>query len=52
MMNPSRSRGALFLDFDGVLHPNLAAPQERFVRLPLLLEAIGDHPVDIVISSS
>ena len=52
MTNPSRSRGTLFLDFDGMLHPNLAAPQERFARLPLLLEAIGDHPADIVISSS
>ena len=42
----------LFLDFDGVLHPNLASPPQRFARMPMLLEAIGDDPVDIVISSS
>lgn len=52
MRDTSRTARTLFLDFDGVLHPNLAAPQQRFARLPLLVEAIGDHPVDIVISSS
>jgi hypothetical protein len=42
----------LFLDFDGVLHPNLAAPHQRFGRLPLLVEAIDQSSVEIVISSS
>jgi len=46
------SRPTLFLDFDGVLHPNLATPTQRFIRMPMLLEAIGDQTVEIVISSS
>ena len=45
-------RKTLFLDFDGVLHPNLAAPHQRFSRLPLLVEAIEQSSVEIVISSS
>ena len=42
----------LFLDFDGVLHPNLTPPPQRFSQLPLLVEAIGHSSVEIVISSS
>ena len=47
-----RSAKTIFLDFDGVLHPNLAAPHQRFSRLPLLVEAIEQSSVEIVISSS
>ena len=45
-------RQALFLDFDGVLHPNLAAPHERMCLMPLLAETLADADIDIVISSS
>ncbi len=43
---------ALFLDFDGVLHPNLSAPEQRFVRLPMLADALGESDVQIIVSSS
>lgn len=45
-------RRALFLDFDGVLHPNMAAPHQRFSRLPLLVQTLQGCEVEIVISSS
>lgn len=45
-------RKVLFLDFDGVLHPNLAAESGHFCRMPLLEAALRDHPVDVVVSSS
>lgn len=58
-MNPSsatphfeRPAPVLFLDFDGVLHPNLATPEQRFVRLPMLANALGDSEVQIIVSSS
>jgi len=37
-----RSASTLFLDFDGVLHPNLALPDQYFGRLPLLEQALGN----------
>ena len=42
----------LFLDFDGVLHPNNASPSEWFCRMPLLEAAVGTQVIQIVVSSS
>lgn len=42
----------LFLDFDGVLHPNLCAPEAWFTRSPLLEDALAHRELGIVISSS
>jgi len=44
----------LFLDFDGVLHPETTvASSELFCRLPLLQSVLDKHPeVEIVISST
>ena len=42
----------LFLDFDGVLHPNLSMPGQRMVKAPLLADALSGLDVLIVISSS
>jgi hypothetical protein len=42
----------LFLDFDGVLHPNHAQDHQLFVWAPLLADALEGCQVDIVISSS
>lgn len=42
----------LFLDFDGVLHPNHAEPGQLFGRAPLLADALQGCDVAIVISSS
>ncbi len=42
----------LFLDFDGVLHPNHAQDHQFFGRAPLLADALEGCQVDIVISSS
>ena len=42
----------IFLDFDGVLHPNHCDPQHYFCRLPMLSEALAFAKVKIVISSS
>lgn len=42
----------LFLDFDGVLHPNLCRTQDWFCRMPLLEETLAGRDVEIVISSS
>ena len=42
----------LFLDFDGVLHPNLCSENQRFDRVPLLEAALARREVRIVISSS
>ena len=42
----------LFLDFDGVLHPDPPQPDQRFRSLPRLVSVLHDHPhVEIVISS-
>ena len=42
----------LFLDFDGVLHPNLADPGQLFKQAPLLADALDGHALQIVVSSS
>jgi hypothetical protein len=44
----------LFLDFDGVMHPNFSQGQEYFSRADLLVEALNGHAngLNIVISSS
>ena len=42
----------LFLDFDGVLHPNLPRPDQRFHLAPMLADAVKAIQVDVVISSS
>lgn len=43
----------LFLDFDGVTHPDPCGDEELFCRLPLLEELLREHPcVEVVISSS
>ncbi len=42
----------LFLDFDGVLHPNCCSSAECFSLLPALVETITPFELDIVISSS
>ena len=44
--------GVIFLDFDGVLHPNHCDPQHYFCRLPMLSEALAFATAKIVISSS
>ncbi len=42
----------LFLDFDGVLHPDPPQPDQRFRSIPRLVSILRDHPeVEIVISS-
>lgn len=43
----------VFLDFDGVLHPEPCAGDELFCRRPLVEEVLRDHPqVQVVISSA
>jgi len=44
----------LFLDFDGVLHPNFSQGRELFARVDLLMEALGTHTaeLEVIISSS
>jgi hypothetical protein len=42
----------IFLDFDGVLHPNGCQPSDCFGLLPPLAETIDPFDVDIVISST
>ncbi len=42
----------LFLDFDGVLHPNGCASKDCFSLLPALIATIAPFELDIVISSS
>jgi hypothetical protein len=42
----------LFLDFDGVLHPDPPQPDQKFRSLPRLVSILRYHPqVEIVISS-
>jgi hypothetical protein len=45
-------RPTLYLDFDGVLHPGHAHPNERFCLQQLLVDAISGYELDIVVSSS
>ena len=44
----------LFLDFDGVLHPNFVSEQNYFCRLDLLMETFGSNTkgLEVIISSS
>jgi len=43
----------LFIDFDGVTHPELGFKADEFCALPLIEDVLRDFPgVDIVISSS
>jgi hypothetical protein len=43
----------LFLDFDGVLHPELASYEQLFCHVPRLEAVLRDFPeVEVVISSS
>jgi hypothetical protein len=42
----------LFLDFDGVLHPNLGKPDELLKQLPPMSAVLEGCDVRIVISSS
>ena len=51
MIVKQRPSPVLFLDFDGVLHPNLPKEDELFCRVPLL-SALEEIDVEIVISSS
>jgi hypothetical protein len=47
-----KAKAVLFLDFDGVLHPNGCDPADCFCLLPALVETIRPFELDIVISSS
>ena len=43
----------VFLDFDGVLHPEPSLAKDAFCRLPLIEEILQDFPqVQIVVSSA
>lgn len=43
----------LFLDFDGVTHPEPCRPDQEFSQLPLIEAVLRQHPkVEVVISSS
>jgi hypothetical protein len=42
----------LFLDFDGVLHPNCSSRADLFCRVPALIASIAPFEVGVVISSS
>ena len=45
------SERTLYLDFDGVLHPNFVQKGEIFSRMSLLEEALEGHTPSLVISS-
>lgn len=52
-MNTTVNPCILFLDFDGVTHPEPCYPDNLLCRLPLIEEVLRAHPtVSIVISSS
>lgn len=42
----------LYLDFDGVLHPNAVTKGDLFCLLPLLSATVANRNISIVISSS
>lgn len=47
-MNP-----VLFIDFDGVTHPEPSQPEEEFTQMPLIESVLREYPaVDIVVSST
>jgi hypothetical protein len=47
-------RKLLFLDFDGVLHPNFSQEAEYFSRVPYLMKALEGftNDVEVIVSSS
>ena len=45
-------RKTLFLDIDGVLHPNFSPPHQAFCLAPKLAEALAGSNVQIIITSS
>ena len=47
-----KAKPLLFLDFDGVLHPNGCASKDCFSLLPALAASITPYDLEIVISSS
>jgi hypothetical protein len=44
----------LFLDFDGVLHPNFSLGGDHFSRVDILMDVLGSHAaeLEVIISSS
>ena len=43
----------LFLDFDGVTHPDRARPERQFEAVPLIEKVLRQHPeVELVLSTS
>jgi len=52
MKKPEKSAETIFLDFDGVLHPSLAEPEQLFAKAKLLIELFESRRPDVVISSS
>jgi hypothetical protein len=52
-LNDTLAPCVLFLDFDGVTHPEPCNPKYFFSQLPLIEEVLREYPcVDVVISSS
>jgi hypothetical protein len=47
-----RRAKTIFLDFDGVLHPSLAEPEQLFLRAELLIDVFKSRRPEVVISSS
>lgn len=52
MIARMRNPPVLFLDFDGVLHAGSGHSGGMFTHAPALQEALGEHEVRIVVSSS
>ena len=50
--NSKSASPTLFLDFDGVLHPNGAQVEDYFCRVDFLALTIAEFDLDVVISSS
>ena len=46
------ARKTIYLDFDGVLHPNVLQKGQAFCHVPLLESALAGKSVGIIISSS
>jgi len=52
MKKPEKRPKTIFLDFDGVLHPSLAEPEQLFSKAKLLIEVFESRRPEVVISSS
>lgn len=53
MPEPAAATATLFLDFDGVLHPEYGHPSRFFEALPLLVTVLHPRPwVEVVVSSN